>query len=247
MSYRPTGSKIMKIIKRISRLFALFAIYIIAAYGYLTAKGFIYSGNQFILSNQAYAQDESFSRKVSGDVGLRSERIRAQGNPNAPLTMYIYSSLACAHCRDFHRFILPKLQRDFISKGKLRFIFIHFPIDAMSMRAAKLSYCLPAERFYKFIDELYDKKDWLFAKDEEKLYAYARRFGMSAQGLEACKADKKLTSDILLVKDKAIETFNITGTPSFVIEGADGKEVILGTKSYGDLKAYLEQRLGAQR
>ncbi len=233
----------IKIMRRLSRILALIAVYIIGAYGYLTAKGFIFSDNTFILSHPAQAEEEAFAVKVKGDIGLSSERTRALGNQTAPLTMFGFSSMSCAHCREFHKFILPKLERDFIATGKLRFVFVHFPLEAMSMRAAKLSYCLPAERYYKFIDELYDKKDWLFSGDEEKLYNHARRFGMSAQGLEACKADKKLTSDILLVKDKAIDNFGIKGTPAFIVEGQDGKELILGTKSYSDWKKYLENRL----
>ena len=234
----------VKVIKRFSRIFALVVVYIMCAYGYLTAKGFVFSDNTFILSHPANAKEDAFAVKVKGDIGLSAERTRAMGSEMAPLTMFGFSSMSCAHCREFHKFILPKIERDFISTGKLRFVFIHFPLEAMSMRAAKLSYCLPAERFYKFVDELYDKKDWLFSQDEEKLYAHARRFGMSAQGLEACKADKKLTSDILLVKDKAIENFGIKGTPAFIVEGQDGKELILGMKSYGEWKKYLESRLG---
>ena len=220
------------------------AIYVTVAYGYLTAKGFVFSDNTFILSNTAQAGEQSFSVKVKGDIGLSTERTRALGSESAPLTMFAFSSMSCAHCRDFHKFTLPKIDRDFISKGKLRFVFVHFPLDAMSMRAAKLSYCLPAERYYKFIDELYDKKDWLFSKDEEKLYNHARKFGLSEQGLETCKEDKKLTSDILLVKDKVIENFGIKGTPAFIVEGKDGKELVLGTKSYDDWKEYLSGRLG---
>lgn len=234
----------IRIIKRLSRILALLVVYVVCAYGYLTAKGFVFSDNTFILSHPAQAGEDAFAVKVKGDIGLSAERTRALGPETAPLTMFVFSSMSCAHCRDFHKFTLPKLNRDFIANGKLRFVFIHFPLEAMSMRAAKLSYCLPAERFYKFIDELYDKKDWLFSNDEEKLYNHARQFGMSAQGLEACKNDKKLTSDILLVKDKAIDNFGIKGTPAFIVEGQDGKELILGTKSYGEWKKYLESRLG---
>lgn len=233
----------MQIIRRISRIMALIAVYIMCAYMYLTAKGFIFTDKAVILSHPAYAENQAFSKKVSGAIGISEERTRALGNENTPLTMFNYSSLSCAHCRDFHKFTLPKLQRDFIDTGKLRFVYIHFPIEAMSMRAAKLSYCLPKEKFYDFISKLYDKKDWIFSNDEEKLYAYAREFGMSNEDIAACNADKKLTSDILLVKDKGIEDFNITGTPSFIIEGADGQELILGSKSYDDLKEYLNKRL----
>ena len=234
------------IIRRVCRVMAIIAVYIMGAYGYLTAKGFIFKDNQFILSNPAYAEEQSFSTKVSGNVGLSEERMRVLGNPDAPLTIYGYSSLVCAHCREFHKFTLPKLERDFIATGKVRFVFIHFPTEVLSMRAAKISYCLPKEKFYDFISDLYDNRDWLFSEDETKIYEHAKAFGMTDADIEACNADKKLTSDILLVRENAMQTFKITGTPSFIISGADGQELIMGAKKYDDLKAYLNHRLGGE-
>ena len=232
-------------IKRISRVLAIMAMYVFCAYGYLISKGFIFKDNTFILSNTAQAQ-EQFAIKVTGEIGLSEERTRALGDINAPLTMFGFSSMACGHCRDFHKFTLPKLERDFISTGKLRFVFIHFPLEPMSMRAAKLSYCLPKEKFYDFLLELYNKKDWVYSKDEEKLYGHARLFGMTDADIQACNDDKKLTSDILLVEENAINTFKIKGTPSFIIEGKDGKELIYGAKGYDEFKEYLEKRLAGE-
>ena len=235
-----------EIIKRICRVMAIVAVYIICAYGYLTTKGFIFKDNNFILSNTAHAGEQSFAQKISGNINLSEERTRALGSPDAPLTMYGYSSMACSHCREFHKFTLPKLERDFIATGKLKFVFIHFPIEPLSMRAAKLSYCLPQEKFYDFISDLYDNRDWLFSNDETKIYEHAKAFGMKDEDIEACNADKKLTSDILLVKENAINDFKIAGTPAFIISGADGQELILGSKKYDDLKEYLEKRLGGE-
>lgn len=237
----------MQIVRRISRIMALTMVYIMCAYMYLTAKGFIFADGTAILSNTAQADEQTFSKKVSGEVGILPERMRVLGEKDAPITMYGYSSMSCAHCRDFHKFTLPKIQRDFIDTGKLKFVFVHFPLEVVSMRAAKLSYCLPENKFYEFISKLYDKKDWLFSNDEEKLYAYAREFGMSDVDITACNADKRLTSDILLAKDKGIENFGIKGTPSFIVESAEGKELIFGSKNYDELKKYLEAKLGGEK
>ena len=234
-----------EIIRRICRIMAIIAVYIMCAYGYLTTKGFVFKDNSFILSNTAHA-DEPLAQKVSGNINLETSLVRSLGRPDAPLTMYDYSSVVCSHCREFHKFILPKLERDFIATGKLRFVFIHFPTEVLSMRAAKLSYCLPENKFYDFISDLYDKRDWLFSKDETRIYEHAKAFGMTDADIEACNANKKLTSDILLARENAMQTFKIAGTPSFIIEGKDGQELILGAKKYDDLKEYLEQRLGGE-
>lgn len=235
----------LHIIKRISRVLALCAVYVICAVWYLTAKGFVFKDGDFIFSHPAYASEQSFSQKVTGDIGISEERERALGDKQAPLTIFALSSMTCAHCRDFHKYTLPKINEDFISKGKVRFVFVHFPLEVVSMRAAKLSYCVPPEKFYEFIDDLYSSRDWTYAEDEKKLYEHAKKIGMTDQDIENCNNDKKISSDILLVRDKVIENFKISGTPSFIVEGRDGKELIVGTKSYSDLKEYLNKRLEA--
>ncbi len=236
----------MLIIKRISKILATVIVYIICAYGYLTAKGFVMTESGMILSNRAHAEEGGFAQKVEGDIDISKARMRALGAENAPLTMYGYSSMACSHCREFHKFILPKIERDFISTGKLRFVYVHFPIDVRSMKIAKLSYCLPANKYYDFISELYDNKDWQFSEDENIFNEYAKKFGMTDADLEKCAQNAKLTSDILLTRNTAIEKFGVKGTPSFMIEGKDGKELIVGSRNYDDLKDYLNARLGKE-
>lgn len=238
----------MNIVKRVSRILALCAVYIVCAYSYLMTKGFVLTGETMILSNQAHAEDNGeFAHEVTGDINLSKEMMRPLGNNDAPLTIYAYSSMACAHCRDFHKFILPKLKRDFIETGKVRFVFVHFPLEATSMRAAKLSYCLPEDKFETFISELYDNKDWLFSKDEAALNKYAENLGMTEKDLAACWDNKKLTSDILLSRDNAIKSFGIQGTPSFIVDGFGKKELIVGSKNYDELKEYLDSLLEGQK
>lgn len=233
----------MVIIKRISKIFALLVLYVVCAYGYLTAKGFVFTENGPILSNQAIAKEMEFSQKIDGDLALRSSQIREIGDKNAPLTMYGYSSMTCSHCKDFHNYIFPKIEKEFIATGKLRYIFVHFPIEPVSMKAAKLSYCLPEEKYYPFISGLYGKRNWQLSEDDGTLYKYAAEFGMTEVDIKNCEDDKRLTGDILQTRDAAIKDLGIRSTPSFIIEGKDGKELIVGAHSYDDFKEYLDKRL----
>lgn len=233
----------LKIIRRISRICAFAVVYVLCAYGYMAAKGFVIIDGRPVLSNQAHAEENAFATGVSGNIEIGREYIRAKGSETAPLTMYAFSSMACSHCGDFHSYTLPKLERDFIATGKLRYVFIHFPLDAASMRAAKLSYCLPAEKYDGFILKLYKKKDWLFSGKSETLDKYAKEFGLSDEDIKKCDDDKKMNSDILMTLNNAIKVFGVKATPSFIVEGADGKELIVGTHSYGDFKEYLDGRL----
>ena len=138
------------IIKRISKLLAFLLIYGTTSYGYLIAKGFVFEDGVPVLSNTAQANDKSFSKEVKSNIVIGEDIKRVLGDNNAPITMYIFSSMTCSHCKDYHKYILPKVERDFVSKGKLKVIYVHLPLDVVSMRAAKLGYCLPKENHIIF-------------------------------------------------------------------------------------------------
>lgn len=223
------------LIRKISKCIAAVLVYIMCAYGYLTTKGFVYDGNHFILSNNAEAWENS-------EFQISEDEIRGLGNPNSPLTMYTISAVTCSHCRDFHKFTLPKLERDFISKGLLRFVYIHFPADETTMRAAKLSYCLPKDKFYDFIADLYDSRDWQFSRNEAILENHAKKFGMTDADIEQCKQDKKITSDLLRIRENAFKAFHITATPTIVVKTQNGEDVV-EFNGYDELKQYLNTKL----
>ena len=232
----------MEVINRISRILALIVVYVICGYGYLVAKGFVFGNGIPVLSNQAYAK-ASYPQKIDGQLMIGESLMRSVGSDNAPISMYVFSSMICSHCGDFHKNIYPKLEGDFISKGKLRFVFVHLPTDDMSMQAAKLSYCLPEDKFYGFIDELYSRRDWKFAKDDSKLNDYAKKYGFNDDDIARCKDNKKITSDILLVRENAITKLGIQATPSFVIESSKGKELMVGIDNYKKIQNYLNDLL----
>ena len=232
----------MKIINRISKIFAIIVVYIICAYGYLTAKGFIFTGDVPVLSNSAYAESK-YPKKIDGQLMLSDAIVRSIGDKNAPIHMYVFSSMTCSHCGEFHKEVYPKLKEEFISKGYLHFVFVHLPTDILSMQAAKLSYCLPEDKFYDFIEELYKRRDWRFAKDDTRLNEYAKKYGFSSDDIEKCRNNKKITSDILLVRENAITKLGIEATPSFIFETSKGKELIVGIDGYSKLKDYLNSKL----
>lgn len=230
------------IIKRVSKCLAFLLIYATISYSYLMAKGFIDKEGSTVLSNSAQAKSQSFSKEITANLVISNDIVRELGKDNAPLTMYIFSSMTCSHCKDYHKYILPKVERDFVSKGNLKVIFVHLPLDVTSMRAAKLGYCLPKNNFYNYISELYGSRDWLFSTSEDALNKYAKRFGLTDEEIKKCDDNKKLTSDILMTRDSAVKDLGVEGTPSFLIVSKDKKELI-GPHNYSELKKHLEKLL----
>ena len=51
----------------------------------------------------------------------------AFGNPNAPITMEIFSDFQCSACKSLHDNALPELMREFVVPGKVYLIQRYFP------------------------------------------------------------------------------------------------------------------------
>lgn len=232
----------MKSIKRISRFLALFVVYVLSAYGYIIAKGFVYDGERYILSNTAKAST-NFSIPIDATIKISPRIMHSVGSSTSPLTIYSYSSFDCSHCENFHRFVYPKIEKDFIKTNKARFVFISLPSTPISMQATKLLHCMPEDKYDAFVNQLFKKKNWRFAQDDKLLNKEAISLGLSEDDITQCKEDKKLTSDILLMRENAIQEIGIRSTPSFVVEHKNGKELIVGSRKYEDIKEYLEKKL----
>ena len=63
------------------------------------------------------------------------------GKADAPNIIIDYFSLTCPHCANFHAAVLPVVKRDWIDTGRLRFIYRHFPSDAVATRGSLLAEC----------------------------------------------------------------------------------------------------------
>ena len=51
------------------------------------------------------------------------------GSPDATVTVIEYASLTCHACGNFHNYILPDLQKNYIDTGKIQFVFREYPLD----------------------------------------------------------------------------------------------------------------------
>ena len=56
------------------------------------------------------------------------------GKADAPNIIIDYFSLTCPHCANFHAAVLPVIKSEWIDTGRPRFIYRHFPSDAIATR-----------------------------------------------------------------------------------------------------------------
>lgn len=236
-----------KIIKKISSIISFIVVFFMAAVFYFNFKGFTYVDGQLILNRQIA---EAAPQNGIAAIGPANIRITASdkyaiGSPNAPWTLYEYSSLGCPHCADFHLDILPKLVERYVDTGYLRIIFVHFPLDKKSMKAALLAHCMNYDDYHAFVRHLFDyQRSWWLDEDDDHLLRYAAEFGLGYDEAQRCMHDDNVAQEIITDRQQALTKLHINGTPALVVSGADGNEIIHGEPKYDRLIEYLDQRLG---
>ena len=164
--------------------------------------------------------DQSVTRP-DGTVELPDDMV--MGSPDAPITIIEYASVTCGHCATFHATVLKDLKETYIDTGKVRLIFREFPTQPTdrAMAGFMLARCVPEERYFGFIDVLMKtQQNWVVAPNAfEALKKIANNAGMSDDAFVECLNRE---SEIKRIRDNskaATETYGITATPSFVING----------------------------
>ena len=149
-----------------------------------------------------------------------------------------YGSLTCPHCAVFSRDVFPELKKDYIDTGKVRFIFREFARNPLDVAAFALARCVGDDKTYPAIELLFSEQDkWAFVdKPLEPLIAAMRPAGLSHDQAMACLKDQAKANAIVAIGKRANEEINLTGTPTFVIDG----KVYGGELTFDQLKAILD-------
>lgn len=146
------------------------------------------------------------------------------GNPKAKVVFIEYAAPMCPHCAHFNNDIMPEIKKAYIDTGKVFYVFRVFPIGAPDGVAEKLARCMPKAKYFPFMDQLFhNQQQW----DPEygvqdvrgALLQQARIAGMSEEQFNACNADTKEEAIINQVASDGQAKYNITGTPSIIVNG----------------------------
>lgn len=162
-----------------------------------------------------------------------SAQDRFLGKPDAPVTIIEYGSLTCPHCAEFERVTLPEIKKNWIDTGKARLVFRLFPLNQLDVHAAMLAVCVPPERYFAFIDTVYERQaSWMQASDPpQALGNIARLAGLGEDKVRSCLADKSI-QDAVLATAYAGQQSGVESTPTFFINGVKPPEGKNGAQPY---------------
>ncbi|WP_019961218.1 thioredoxin domain-containing protein [Woodsholea maritima] len=148
----------------------------------------------------------------------------AKGNPNAPLTLVEYASVACGHCATFHEDAMPGVEEQ-IEAGNVRFVFREMLTGQPQVAAAgfMLAHCAGEDKYFDMVDILFDQQRAIFEAGQrgamrQQLSTIARSVGFSEAEFEACLTNQEILDEITN-NNKRSSDDGITGTPSFVVNG----------------------------
>ncbi len=144
------------------------------------------------------------------------------GDEKSPVIMIEYSSTTCPHCADFHKDVLPKIQENYITTGKVVYILRDLPTNKASLLAAKLAHCgTTKQQYFDFISAMMESQSiWAFNKNyQDSLMNIGKLGGLTQSKITECFNDSKLEESILKKALDASKVIDIQYTPTFIING----------------------------
>ena len=154
-------------------------------------------------------------------VSLEGAQIK--GDPNAPITVVVYSDFECPFCGRFATEIMPDLDKDYIETGKVKLAFRNVPLDNVhkqAVAAAIYTVCAGEQgKFWPAHDDIF--KDQSVLKSDWKT-GFAKKHELNGAKFETCVQSPETKQRIKAEKDIATK-YNITGTPAmFVGKSVEG-------------------------
>ncbi|MDE3080435.1 MAG: DsbA family protein [Paracoccaceae bacterium] len=146
------------------------------------------------------------------------------GNPDAKVHVIEYLSFTCPHCEEFHATVWPKIKKNYIDNGKIRFTIREVYFDKYGLWAGMMAQCGGAMRYFGIVDMLYNQqREWAGTSDPNQAVANLRKIGLAAgissADLDKCMTDGKMAQAMVAKFQKDTAADHIEGTPSFVIDG----------------------------
>jgi len=177
----------------------------------------ILSGSLLILAFGGSASAQSQASTAPLDF-------RTKGSAQAPVTVYEMSDFQCPYCRKFATETFPQLEKDYIRPGKVRWVFINFPltsIHANASAAAELGLCAGQQNgFWRIHDLLFHYQEtWAPLKEAGPFFvSLADSAGLSKKALVACLEAPDTRAKVQTDAEGAARS-GASSTPAFYIEG----------------------------
>lgn len=170
----------------------------------------------FLLANSCFALDlkqEFFDVTYSSDI--------TYGNKEAKIEVLEFYSLTCHHCSFFFTSTFPEIKKSYIDTGKIKWKKRSYALDEAAIKATLFLECLDEKQKNSYIKILLSKQSsWAYQRGYyDILRNIAALGGITHQDFDKCLNKPKLENQIKDRTKAAREKLEISGTPTFFING----------------------------
>ena len=173
----------------------------------------------------------------------------SMGRKDAPLTIVEFSDFECSYCRRFHQTVLPKLKKEYIETGLVRFIHkdLPLPFHHQALPAAAAARCAGEQnKYWTTYGALFDEQSCLQCKG---VVAIASEREVDTSTLQACM-DRDSTTALINANVSEAQLHGIRATPTFVIgptrtDNTHRGEIVEGALPWAQFQTMLDEQLTA--
>lgn len=148
---------------------------------------------------------------------------RTKGSASAPVTVYEMSDFQCPFCARFALEIFPTLDAEYVQTGKIRWIFVNFPLPMHpnATPAAEVAMCAAKQgKFWPVHDLLFrNQKTWApLTAPAEYFLTFADSASLDRKAFQECLSTNATRAEVKSDAEAAVRS-GAKSTPSFYIEG----------------------------
>jgi protein-disulfide isomerase len=144
-----------------------------------------------------------------------------KGNADAVVALVEFSDYECPFCIRHFKETMPLIEKNYISTGKILYVFRDYPIDALHPQAVKAHEAAQCgaeqDKYWPMHTTLFNTPD---KHSVEGLEATAMKAGLDLTKFRECIASGRTTDGIRKTGDIAT-SFGAQGTPAFFIGVVD--------------------------
>jgi len=174
------------------------------------------------------------------------------GKADAPITMIEFTDFQCPFCRRYSNGTFPKIIKDYVETGKVRYVVRQFPLKAIhpkAVKASEASLCAGDQGKYWEMHDMIFKKTKKF--EQKEWVRHAEALGLEMNSFKDCLENGKNASTVERDLREGAE-MGMRGTPGFFIGRTDPEnpnkfkavEMIRGAHPYPQFKKTIDKLLG---
>ncbi len=168
--------------------------------------------------------------------------------PESAMWVVMISDFQCPYCKQWHDSSMAQLTRDYITPGKIRFAYLHLPLESIHPHAraeAQASLCAGAQgKFWEYADALFDNYNTVKSMSDVSplLSRLAKDLTLDVKSFDRCRVSAPIAS--LVSNDIAQATqAGVESTPSFIV----GRFLVKGAMPYKDFRKAIDTALAVAK